>query len=1038
MFAFLVSASLRSRLIVLIVAVIVASYGIYTQRSLGIDVFPDLSKGIVTVVTEAKGLAPEEVEVLVTTPIEAAMSGAAGLNRVRTSSSTGLSIVYVEFDWDIDIYRARQLVAERLALAEEKLPEDVVPLLMPVSSYMGEILLVAMTGEHADPMVMRELADWVVAPRLRAVPGVSRVVPIGGLVRQYRVTPNLLRLNDLDIPVSAIEEAVTEYGTNSGGGVVDRSSQEYLIRNVGRSRNIEDLRNLTIATRDGHPIPLSQVASVEFLPQQRRGDAGYNGMSAVILSIQKQPSADTLVLTRKLEESLRDLSASMPDGIRTDNVVFRQADFIEASVDTMQRAMLEAVVAVSIVLFLFMANARATAISLVAIPLSVLATFIVFRLSGLTLNTMTLGGLAIAVGELVDDAVVDVENISRRLSENRRRAVPVPTLRVIAEASQEVRSGIVYSTVIIILVFLPVFAVPGLEGRLFAPLGIAYIVSILASLIISITLTPVLCSLLLPGMKTLNHGDTRFIRRLKKINVWMLNRVFDNPRPLLICTGVAVFLAASVVPTLPRSFLPPFNEKSAIVEYMLEPGISLEESARFGATAERILMQIPEITSIGRRTGRSEADEHNLGIHVSEYEVRITLQDRRMSTVMREIRSRLAGLPGSINVGQPMSHRLIDHILTGAPAEVVVKVFGDELDVLRTIAQDIKRRMEAVPGLVDLNVEKLVPVPQIQIRVDPRKAQLYGLHTGDLTRRLAHLTNGTTVSQIVDGVRYFDVVIRLSDADRGARSLATTLIDTDSGPVPLTHLATIEETSGPNDIKRENGRRRLLVMANGNGTNNNRIATEVRDIVEQMRIPTGYYVTFEGTFAQQTQSALRLFGLSIVSMLLIFGVLFQRYRSVKLSLIIMTNVPLALVGSLLAIKIAGLELSVATMVGFITLTGISTRNGILKISHYINLVLHEGETFGRALILRGSNERLMPVLMTAASACGGLLPLLLDPYSPGKEMLFPVAVVIFGGLLSATILDAVLTPWLFLRFGEAPLKTLIDQAASGRRTTEAF
>jgi len=1038
MFAFLVSASLRSRLIVLFVAVIVAGYGLFAQRELSVDVFPDLNKGIVTVVTVAQGLAPEEVEVLVTTPIEAAMGGAAGMTRVRTSSSTGLSIVYVEFDWGVDIYRARQLVTERLMLAEEKLPEGTTPLLMPVSSYMGEILLVAMTGENADPMVMRELADWVIAPRLRAIPGVSRVVPIGGLVRQYRVTPNLLRLNDLGITLQALEDALARFGTNSGGGVVDQSSQEFLIRNVGRSRDLEDLRDLTVTTLDGHPILLRHVATVDFQPQQRRGDAGFNGQDAVILSIQKQPAADTLVLTRKLEDALTNLSASLPDGIRADHVVFRQADFIEATVETMQTVMIEAVVAVSAVLFLFMANARATAISLVAIPLSVLTTFIVFRLSGLTLNTMTLGGLAIAVGELVDDAVVDVENISRRLSENRRRATPLPTLRVIADASQEIRSGIVYSTIIIILVFLPVFAVPGLEGRLFAPLGVAYIVSILASLIVSITVTPVLCSLLLPGMKRLNHGETRFIRTLKAINTRVLERVFGSPRPVLIATGAAVFLAVAVVPTLPRSFLPPFNEKSLLVELTLEPGISLQESARIGAMAERLLLQIPEVTSIGRRTGRSESDEHNLGVHVNEYEVRVTLADRRMDTVMREVRSRLSGLPGTTNVGQPMSHRLIDHILTGAPAEIVIKVFGDELDVLRTVAQDIKRRLATVPGLVDLNVEKLVPVPQIQVRVDPRKAQLYGLHPGELTRRLAHMTNGNTVSQIVDGVRYFDVVIRLSDKDRVSRALASTLIDTDSGPVPLSLLAAVEETAGPNDIKRENGRRRILVMANGDGAHNNRIASQVHDIVSQVQVPPGYYVTFEGIYAEQTRSALRLLGLSAISLLLIFAVLYQRYRSVRLSLIIMTNVPLALVGSLLAIKITGLELSVASMVGFITLTGISTRNGILKISHYINLVLHEGETFGRQMIIRGSNERLMPVLMTAASACGGLVPLLLDPFTPGKEMLFPVAVVIFGGLLSATILDAVLTPWLFLRYGREPLETLVDQAGTGRRTAEAF
>jgi HME family heavy-metal exporter len=1038
MFAFLVNASLRSRLLVLFAAVILTGYGIYIQRQIPVDVFPDLNKGIVTVVTEAYGLAPEEVEVLITTPIEAAMSGAAGMVRVRTSSSTGLSIVYVEFDWDIDIYRARQLVAERLALAEEDLPPDMVPLLMPISSYMGEILLVAMTGPDADPMVMRELADWVVAPRLRAVIGVSRVVPIGGLVRQYRITPNLLTMNDLGITPQALEEAVSRFGTNSGGGVVDQSSQEYLIRNVGRTGDLADLRNVTVDIRDGHPVPLSQVATIEFLPKQRRGDAGFNGGSAVILSVQKQPDADTLLLTERLTEALTGLNASMPDGIKTDHIVFRQADFIEASISNMKRVMIEAVIAVSIVLIVFMANARTTSISLVAIPLSVLVTFIIFKMLGLTLNTMTLGGLAIAVGELVDDAVVDVENITRRLRENRRRTRPRPALTVIADASQEVRSGIVYSTMIIILVFLPIFAIPGLEGRLFAPLGLAYIISILASLVISITLTPVLCSFLLPNAKTMDHSETRFIRLLKRGNAWMLTRMFDNPKPVVIAAGAAVFLAISMVPSLPRSFLPPFNERSALVEFLMQPGISLEESARMGAVAERLMMQIPEVTAVGRRTGRSESDEHNLGVNVSEYEVRVSLDDRRMTTVLREIRSRLSGLPGIVSVGQPMSHRLIDHILTGAPAEVVVKVFGDQMDVLRTIAEDIKRRMEKVPGLVDLKVEQLVPVPQIQIRVDPRKAQLYGIHPGDITRTMAHMTSGATVSQIVDGVRYFDVVIRLSDANRDIQALSSTLIDTDSGPVPLSSVASVQEMSGPNDIKRENGRRRLLVMANGSGVNGNQIAEQVLDIVEQTTVPTGYYITFEGTYAEQTRSALRLLGLSAVSMLLIFAVLYQRYRSTRLALIIMTNVPLALVGSIIAIKITGLELSVATVVGFITLTGISTRNGILKISHFINLALHEGESFGRAMILRGSQERLVPVLMTAASACGGLIPLLWDPFVPGKELLYPVAVVIVGGLLSATILDAILTPWLFLRFGARPLAALMNRSGKQRTAVEAF
>ncbi|MBT6139234.1 MAG: efflux RND transporter permease subunit, partial [Rhodospirillaceae bacterium] len=874
-------------------------------------------------------------------------------------------------------------------------------------------------------------------PRLRAVPGVSRVVPIGGQVRQYRVTPDLLRMNHMGVTAEQLEEAVGRFGTNSGGGVVDQSSQEYLIRNVGRVKNLEDLRNVTVEMRDGQPILLRQIADAEFLPRQRRGDAGFRGKPAVILSIQKQPDADTLILTDRVEEALRVLNATMPDGIRADHVVFRQADFINASLDNMQTVMVEAIIAVAAVLFLFMANLRTTAISLIAIPLSVLITFIVFRWAGMTLNTMTLGGLAIAIGELVDDAVVDVENITRRLSENRKLANPRPVLPVIVDASQEVRSGIVYSTFIIILVFLPVFAIPGLEGKLFAPLGVAYIVSILASLLVSITLTPVLCSFFLPSMRNLRHGETRFVKFLKLCNRWVLNRIFDNPTPVLIAVGIAVFLAASIVPTLPRAFLPPFNEKSLVVELVLQPGISLDESIKIGQVAERLMMQIPEVTTVGRRTGRSEADEHNLGIHVSEYEVGIELDDRRMETVIREVRSRISALPGTVNVGQPMSHRLIDHILTGSKAEIVIKVFGDELDVLRTAAEEIKRRLNSVPGIVDLGVEQLVPVPQIQIRVDPRKAQLYGIHPGDLTLRLAHMTNGSEVSQIVDGVRYFDVVIRLDGKQREARSLRQTLIKTEAGPIPLGQLAVIEETNGPNEIKRENSRRRILVLANGDGSNNNRMATEVGRIVEEIELPEGYYATFEGIYAEQIRSSFRLLGLSFVSLLLIFGVLYQRYRSVRLALIIMTNVPLALIGSVIAIKLFGLEVSVATMVGFITLTGISTRNGILKISHYINLVLHEGEEFGRGMILRGSDERLLPVLMTAVSASVGLIPLLLFPYTPGKEIMHPVAVVIFGGLVSATTLDALLTPWLFLRYGRKPLENLIRQSRT-RRIAEAF
>jgi HME family heavy-metal exporter len=511
-----------------------------------------------------------------------------------------------------------------------------------------------------------------------------------------------------------------------------------------------------------------------------------------------------------------------------------------------------------------------------------------------------------------------------------------------------------------------------------------------------------------------------------------LTRVFDNPKPVYIGIGCAVFFAASLVPTLPRAFLPPFNEGSLLVELILEPGISLENSARIGQVGEKLMLEVPEVQSVGRRTGRAESDEHALGVHANEYEVLVKLDDRRMSTVMREVRSRLAGLPGDVAVGQPMSHRLIDHVLTGTTSQVVVKIFGDDLTVLRTLAQGVKNQLSGVAGIVDLQVEKLVPVPQIQIRIDPDKAELYGAQSGELTRQLAHMTNGVELSQIIDGIRYFDVVMRLADPSRDLRSLSNMLIDTPSGRIPLSYVATVEESNGPNEVQRENGRRRILVTANGDGSNDKQLATEVSTLLTKLSLPTGYFATFEGIYAEQLRSSLRLLGLSLVSLALIFAVLYTRYRSVILTMIIMTNVPLALIGSVLALKLTGLELSVASMVGFITLTGISTRNGILKISHYINLVLHEGEQFGREMVIRGSQERLVPVLMTATSACCGLLPLVIQPYTPGKEILFPVAVTIMGGLVSATLLDALLTPLLFLRFGRGALARLMIRARGDR------
>jgi heavy-metal exporter, HME family len=1037
MFAFLVGASLRSRVLVVVVVAALMILGGAVLQNLPIDVLPSLDKGLVTILSEAPGLAPEEVEALVSNPIETAMNGASGVTRVRSISSTGLSVVYVEFDWGTDPYRNRQIVTERLAPVQLELPPGVQPLLAPLSSLMGEIMLVAMSGEGVDPMKLRDLADWVVARRLKAIPGVSRVVPIGGLVRQYRVTPDMLRMTQLHVTEAELERALALFGSNSGGGFVQQNAQEFLIRNVARTQNLDDLRNLVIDQRDGQPILLRQIAQVSFEPRQRRGDAGFMAAPAVVLSVQKQPDADTVTLTHKVELALAELQLSMPTGVKVGDILFRQADFIESSVQNVEQVLVEAIAVVAVILFLFLFNARTTIISLTAIPVSVLITFVVFRLVGFSINTMTLGGLAIAIGELVDDAVVDVENIFRRLKQNRRRARPRPAIEVIAGASQEVRSGIVYSTMIIVLVFVPLFTIPGIEGRIFAPLGIAYIISILASLLTSITLTPVMCSYLLPRMRQLAETESVVVRLLKRANARVLAAVLDRPAPVLIAIAAAVTLAAAMVPTLPRAVLPPFNEGSLVIEMVLNPGISLDESARMASAVERILLQVPEVVKVGRRTGRAEADEHALGVNQTDIEVDLKRSKRPLKLILLDIRARLAGIPAAFNIGQPITHRLVEHILTGVAAEIVIKVFGNDLDTIRGIAGDVERRLRSVPGLTDIAVEKQVPVPQLRLQADPGRALLYGVKPGELVQLLAHLTNGNVVSEIIDGIRRYDVVVRLSDRDRSVQELKNLMLDTPSGQVPLSMVANIIETNGPNEIMRENGQRRILVTANGDGSHNNLIAAEVQRLVQNLKLPTGYFATFEGIYAEQTRSALRLGGLGLASLSLIFAILYTRYRSAALALIIMANVPLALIGSVIALKVTHVELSIASMIGFVTLTGISTRNGILKVSHYINLVLREGEHFGRELIIRGSQERLVPVLMTATSAGMALVPLLLEVGQSGKEILHPVAVVIFGGLISATALDSVLTPLLFYRFGLRPLERLLAGQPIGR-AAEAY
>ncbi|ODT23304.1 MAG: multidrug transporter AcrB [Hyphomicrobium sp. SCN 65-11] len=1028
MFTFLVTQSLRNRLLVITLSAVLVIYGALTLHRLPVDVFPDLNRPTVTVMSEAEGLAPNEVEQLVTFPIETQMNGLPGVSRVRSVSGIGLSIIYVEFEWGTDIYRNRQQIAERLGLVRDQLPTNVTPQMGPINSIMGQILMFALTSETASPMELREIADFVVRPRLLTIPGVAQVIPMGGEVRQYRVAPNPPAMRALGVSLADLERALQQFGTNTGGGFTDQYSREFLIRNIGRTLKLADLKDVVVRAEGGRSVYLHQIAEVSYGARLKRGDAGFMGRPAVIVSVEKQPAVDTVKLSAEVERAMKELNQTMPQGIKVDTVVFRQANFIETSIGNVQKVLLEAIGAVAIVLFLFLLNFRTTFISLTAIPVSILATAIVFHLFGLSINTMTLGGIAIAIGELVDDAVVDVENIFRRLRENRELGNPRSTFDVIVAASQEVRSGIVYATMIIVLVFVPLFALSGIEGRLFAPLGQAYITSILVSLLVSITLTPVMAYYLLPSLKRLDEHESPLVRTLKRANRRALTWAFGHSRILMAASGMAVVLAMIAAASLPRAFLPPFNEGTLTINLLFQPGLSLAESHRVGFIAEKLILEVPEVKLAARRTGRAELDEHAEGVHSSEIEVDLKPSGRTKSEIINDIRARLAVLPAATNVGQPISHRL-DHMLSGVRAEIALKLFGEDLDTLRSLAEALRARLATVPGLVDLQVERQVRIPQLEISVDYRKAALYGLQPAQITEQLERLSNGRLVSRLVDGNKRFDLVVRLNDRARTTQGLADLLIETPSGWVPLRQVAEVKEADGPNQILRENTKRRIVVLANSDGARDMAaIVADIRREIAAASLPSGFFVSLEGTFRAQEESLRTIGVLSLISLAMVFTLLYSRYRSVLFVLIIMGSVPLALIGSVVALWWVGQPLSVASMIGFITLTGIATRNGILKISHYINLAIHDRMSFGPDLVMRGSLERMTPVLMTALSASVALVPLMIDAHAPGKEILYPVAITIFGGLVSATLLDALLTPVLFLRYGEKPLARLVAQA----------
>jgi len=1028
MFSAILGASLRSRLLVLSLALVMMIYGAITLTNMQVDVFPDLNKPTVTLMTEAGGMAPEEVEQLITLPLETAMNGMPGVEVVRSTSGVGLSFVYITFGWNTDAYRARQLVAERLSLVREQMPDGVNPVMGPVSSIMGEIMLIALpiNVEKTTPMAVREYADFVLRPRLLNIAGVAQVIPIGGEVRQYLVALDTARMAAREVSLDDIEGALRGFSANTSGGFLELNAREYLIRHVGRTASLEDLQHVPVALRNGVPIALSQIATVSFAAAIKRGDAGLDGAPAVIISVQKQPSADTVKLTLEIEAALAGLEKSLPAGVDKPRVTFRQADFIEASTGNLKGKLLLASVVVAVVLFAFLMNWQATVISLTAIPVSLLATVLVFQYFGFSINTMTLGGLAIAVGELVDDAVVGVENVVRRLKEARRAnaVVDEPSLiALIRHATLEVRSAIVYATLIVVLVLLPVYFLPGIEGRLMIPLAVAYTVSLLASMLVSVTLTPVMSYYLLPRMKTSQHDDTALQRWLKGHYRRLLATVLNAPRRWMMVGGMAVVVAGLSVPFFPTTFLPPFNEGTIVIGMRLNPGTTLAASVRLAQQAERLLKQVPEVRYVGRRSGRAELDEHAEGVHVSELDLALVRSSRTQDEIYADVRQRLSVLPAAISIGQPISHR-IDHMLSGVRSQIAIKIVGDDLDTLRGQADALRQTLSSVRGLADLEIEKQVLTPQIRVNVDYQRAFAYGISPAKLTRELQMMVDGERVTQIVEGNRRFNLVLRLPESSRGVEGLKATLIDTPKGRIALSQLAEVVEADGPNQISRDDGRRRIVLSANAQGRALSEVVADIRAVVSQTALPQGYFITLGGQFEAQ-EDASRIIGLlSIASVALIFVILYSRYQSGRLALIIMANIPLALVGAVFGLWLSGQPLSVAALVGFITLAGIAIRNGILKVSHYVNLIASEGEQFNQQMLLRGSLERLTPVLMTALVAALALSPLLVEADQPGTEILHPVAVVIFAGLISSTLLDSFLTPAMVWMFGRSAVEKL--------------
>ena len=1016
--------SLHNRMLVLVASMLLLVGGTYTALHTEVDVFPDLTAPTVVIMTEANGMATEEVEQLVTFPIETAVNGATGVRRVRSSSTNGFSVVWVEFDWDMDVYLARQIVSEKLSIVSESLPPNVGrPTLGPQSSILGEMLIVGLTADSTSMIDLRTLADWTIRPRLLSTGGVAQVAVLGGDIKEYQIQLDPERMRHYGISLSEVLAATRGMNINANGGVLYEYGNEYIVRGLLSTTDANEMGRSVVRAGTGGsaPIRLEDIAEVRIgakLP--RLGTASEKGKPAVLLTVTKQPDTSTLELTDKLEASLKDLEKNLPPDVHVSTDIFRQSRFIESAIGNVQKSLVEGGLFVVVVLFLFLANVRTTVISLVTLPLSLLASLLALHYMGLSINTMSLGGMAIAIGSLVDDAIVDVENVYRRLHENRLLPPEqrLPVKEVVFEASKEVRLPILNSTLIIMVSFLPLFFLSGMEGRMLVPLGIAFITALAASTVVALTVTPVLCSLMLKnkGKRERAEADSPVARWLKKHYERLLLLSLGHGRKILGVTVVLFLVALGLFFTLGRSFLPPFNEGSFTINVSSLPGISLEESDRIGRRAEELLLSIPEIQTVARKTGRAELDEHALGVNVSELEAPFELDGRSRAELTAEVRQKLSTISGAnIEIGQPISHR-IDAMLSGTQANIAIKLFGDDLNRMFQLANDIKAKIQDIPGIADLNVEQQIERPQLVIR--PRREMLarYGITLPQFSEFVSACLAGEAVSQVYEQGKSFDLVVRVRhDLHDKADKVRDLMIDTSDGQkVPLSYIADIRSAAGPNTISRENVKRKIVISANVDGRDLRSVVNDIQARIDaDIRLPEGYHVEYGGQFESEQAASRTLTLASCVAIVVIFLLLYHQFRSARESLIILINLPLALIGGVFALLLTTGEVSIPAVIGFISLFGIATRNGMLLISHYNHLQQVEGYSL-RDSVVRGSLDRLNPILMTALCSALALIPLALGSELSGNEIQSPMAKVILGGLLTSTALNGFIIPIVYM------------------------